>query len=163
MSGTISPTCSAMKRSYSRLSIRPETVAPAGPPIVRSMIPQAAPRRRRARVSRCAPSRSFKLYRSFQRSKESPHLERGPSLLSSVRETLSSGHGSTNYLFFCFFLGRFRQVMQSILAAIFFLPRVARDNAYHPILRRQSWQVISRAKNRSLVREFQQVRIIRCE
>jgi hypothetical protein len=41
-----------------------------------------------------------------------------------VRETLNSGHGSTNYLFFCFFLGRFRQVMQSILAAIFFLPRV---------------------------------------
>jgi hypothetical protein len=88
------------------------------------MIPQAAPRRRRARVSRCAPSRSFKLYRSFQRSKEGPPLKRGPSLLSSERETLSSGHGSTNYLFFCFFLGRFRQVMQSILAAIFFLPLV---------------------------------------
>ena len=55
MSGTISLTCSVMKRSYLKPSNRKETAVPAGPPIARSMTRQVRRPPRRGKASRCGP------------------------------------------------------------------------------------------------------------
>src|SRR4029450_6615666 len=60
MSGIISPTCSAMKRSFLKPSSRKETAAPAGPPLVRSTTPQVRRTLRRGKASRCVPWRFFR-------------------------------------------------------------------------------------------------------
>src|SRR5262249_16321781 len=57
MSGTISPTCSATKRSCLKPSSRKETGAHAGPRTVHSTIPQVRRMPRRGKASRCGPWR----------------------------------------------------------------------------------------------------------
>jgi hypothetical protein len=136
MSGTISPTCSAMKRSCSKPSSRKETVAPDGPPIVRSTTLQVHRTPHRGKALRCGPWRfsNHHAQPSFIRSLPTRKAcvgERRPFVvlayclkkqLRAFFERLVFYRIQSYCLAPCRFLGRLRHIVLSILAAIFFLP-----------------------------------------